>query len=533
MLVVDGVTARYGAVVALHAVSVTVAEGELVALVGPNGAGKTTLLNTSPVSSARAAAASSSTASTSPGAEPARLVRAGLALVPERRRIFRDLTVGENLQLAGVTARPGDRRRRLDEVRQRFTVLADRWATAAGYLSGGEAQQLAVARALMSDPRIILLDEPTLGLAPIMVDVVFDLLGRTARPRPHRVRRRAERQAGAGDRRPWLRAAHRPDRHRGPRSRAGRPRGPLRALHRRPGGRVSTLIQNLVDGIGRGSTYALLALGISLIFGVMHLVNFAHAELITVGAYVAYFLSTRGLGWWVLAPAIVLAAVVASVTTERVAFRWVRGASPFTLLLTSFALEQLSHAVWAIFVSPSPQSFPGPGWVFDTVEIAGIRLEVMDLVTIGVTGVVLVATAYVFRRTLFGISVRAASEDFDAARLMGVRANRVISGAFAFAGLLAGVAAVLILMRSPSAEPTLGSDYLIKAVVAAIIGGLGSFTGAVVGGLALGVAEVVLRGYLPEGVWERMTDAFVFVLIAALFVIRPQGLFTVRSAERV
>ena len=157
----------------------------------------------------------------------------------------------------------------------------------------------------------------------------------------------------------------------------------------------------------------------------------------------------------------------------------------------------------------------------------------MDLVTIGATAVVLVITTVVFRRTLFGLSVRAASEDFDAARLMGVRANRVISSAFAYAGLLAGVAAVLILMRSPSAEPTLGSDYLIKAVVAAIIGGLGSFGGAVVGGLALGIAEVMLRGYLPEGVWERMTDAFVFVLVAALFIARPQGLFTVRTAERV
>ena len=265
----------------------------------------------------------------------------------------------------------------------------------------------------------------------------------------------------------------------------------------------------------------------------MHLVNFAHAELITVGAYVAYFLSTRGVGWWLLAPAIVLAAVIASVTTERVVFRWIRNASPFTMLLASFALEQLSHAAWAVFVSPNQKAFDGPDWVFNTVEIGGIRLEVMDLVTIAVTAVVLVATAFVFRRTLFGISVRAASADFDAARLMGVRANRVISGAFAFAGLLAGVAAVLILMRSPSADPTLGSDYLVKAVVAAIIGGLGSFAGAVVGGLALGLAEVVLRSYLPEGVWERLTDAVVFVLIAVLFVVRPQGLFTVRTAERV
>ena len=256
MLVVDGVTARYGAVVALHAVSVTVAEGELVALVGPNGAGKTTLLNTVAGLLRPSGGRVQLDGVDVTGAEPARLVRAGLALVPERRRIFRDLTVGENLQLAGVTARPGDRRRRLDEVRQRFPVLADRWATAAGYLSGGEAQQLAVARALMSDPRIILLDEPTLGLAPIMVDVVFDLLVELPRPRPHRVRRRAERQAGIGDRRPWLRAAHRPDRHRGPRPRAGRPRGSLRALHRRPVGRMTSDGAPVSDAASRTSSTA-------------------------------------------------------------------------------------------------------------------------------------------------------------------------------------------------------------------------------------------------------------------------------------
>ncbi len=296
---------------------------------------------------------------------------------------------------------------------------------------------------------------------------------------------------------------------------------------------MNVFVQTLVDGIGRGSTYALLALGISLIFGVMHLVNFAHAELITVAAYVGYALSTRGVAWGLMAPAMIAAAVVASVVTERVAFRWVRKAGPFTMLLTSFALERLSQALWQVLVSPKKQSFSGPGWAFETIEVGGIRLEVMDLVTILVTVVVLAVTAFVFRRTMFGIAVRGASEDFDAARLMGVRANRVIVGAFAFAGALAGVAGVLILMRSPSAEPTLGSDWLIKAVVAAILGGLGSFTGAIVGGVALGLAEVFLRGYLPEGVMERLTDAFVFVLIAALFVLRPRGLFTVRSAERV
>jgi branched-chain amino acid transport system permease protein len=294
-----------------------------------------------------------------------------------------------------------------------------------------------------------------------------------------------------------------------------------------------TLLQNVVDGLGRGSTYALLALGITLIFGVMHLVNFAHAELITVGAYVAYALSGVGVNWWVLAGAIIVSAVMASVAVEAAAFRWVRNASPFTMLLTSFAVERLSHALWQVLVSPRKQTFTGPRWAFNTWNIGGVRLELMDLVTITVTIGVLIMTALVFTRTLFGIAVRAAAEDFDAARLMGVRANRVISGAFAFAGLLAGVAAVLILMRSPTAEPTMGTDWLIKAVVAAIIGGLGSFSGAVIGGLSLGLAEVFFRSYLPGGTPERLTDAFVFMLIAALFIIRPEGLFKVPAAERV
>jgi branched-chain amino acid transport system permease protein len=296
---------------------------------------------------------------------------------------------------------------------------------------------------------------------------------------------------------------------------------------------VTTFLQTIVDGLGRGSTYALLALGISLIFGVMHLVNFAHAELITVGAYVAFWLSTMEVGWWLLVPAIILSATLASMAVERIAFRWVRGSSAFTLLLTSFALERLSHALWQIFAGPKKKTFPGPSWAFDTWEIAGVRFEIMDIVTIVVTVLVLALTALVFKRTMFGIAVRAASEDFDAARLMGVRANRVISGAFGYAGFLAGVAAALILMRSPTAEPTLGSDWLLKAVIAAIIGGLGSFTGAVIGGLSLGLAEVVFRAYLPDGTTQRLTDAFVFVVIALLFVVRPQGIFRVTSAERV
>ena len=178
MLEVRGVTTRYGAITALHSVSLDVGAGELVALVGPNGAGKTTLLNTVAGLLRPATGSVRFEGADITGADPAALVRAGLALVPEHRRIFKDLTVEENLRVGGATLSGAERRQRLDEAGEVFPVLRAKWTTSAGFLSGGEAQQLAVARALMSNPRLVLLDEPTLGLAPTMVDVVFDLLQR-------------------------------------------------------------------------------------------------------------------------------------------------------------------------------------------------------------------------------------------------------------------------------------------------------------------------------------------------------------------
>ncbi len=195
MLAVEQLTTRYGSLTALHQATLRVDEGELITLVGPNGAGKTTLLTTIAGLLRPAEGRVTFEGRDVTGWDPARLVRAGLALVPERRRIFKDLTVAENLKLAGVTASAADRRDRLAHLPEVFPVLRARWDTAAGFLSGGEAQQLAVARALMSDPRLLLLDEPCLGLAPALVDVVFDLLvdlrrqGRTVRVVEQQARR--------------------------------------------------------------------------------------------------------------------------------------------------------------------------------------------------------------------------------------------------------------------------------------------------------------------------------------------------------
>ncbi|MGH1489047.1 MAG: ABC transporter ATP-binding protein [Acidimicrobiales bacterium] len=171
-------TTKYGAISALRDASLSVGAGEVVGLIGPNGAGKTTLLG----SIAGLLRPDSGTITFDDNnitnASPEKILKAGLALVPEHRRIFNDMTVEENLKIGGVTRKAAERAELLDEMAELFPVLREKWNVAAGYMSGGEAQQLAIARALMSRPKLLMMDEPSLGLAPILVDQVFDLIAR-------------------------------------------------------------------------------------------------------------------------------------------------------------------------------------------------------------------------------------------------------------------------------------------------------------------------------------------------------------------
>jgi len=176
MLEVSGLTTKYGAISALRNASLTVGAGEVVGLIGPNGAGKTTLLGSIAGLLSPDAGRVTFDGADITNSSPERILRSGLALVPEHRRIFTDLTVEENLKIGGVTRSAAERADSLDEVAELFPVLRDKWNTAAGFLSGGEAQQLAIARALMSRPRLVMMDEPSLGLAPILVDLVFELI---------------------------------------------------------------------------------------------------------------------------------------------------------------------------------------------------------------------------------------------------------------------------------------------------------------------------------------------------------------------
>lgn len=295
---------------------------------------------------------------------------------------------------------------------------------------------------------------------------------------------------------------------------------------------MNELLQNIIDGLGRGSIYALLALGVAVIFGIMHLLNFAHGELITIPGYLAFWAFSNGWTWWTVAPLIVVSAVVTSLLIEWIAFSRVRGAPDFTMLLTSFGVHFIVAAGFLMYVSAGVKSIPRPTWFADTISVGSLNIEQFDLLVIAVTIVVLAATTWLLQRTMFGLAIRAAADDFETARLMGVNSNSVIRGAFALSGLLAGIAGIFWLMRAGSVTPTAGINPMLSGVLAALIGGLGSLRGAVLGGLVLGLAEVLLRSWLPDGI-QNLTTGFVFVGIALLFIFRPGGILSVQHVERV
>jgi branched-chain amino acid transport system permease protein len=283
------------------------------------------------------------------------------------------------------------------------------------------------------------------------------------------------------------------------------------------------LVQNAINGASLGSTYALLALGLALVYSILGLINFAHGELFTIGGYTMWIAFDHGVPWPLVLVLTPLACAIAAMLMERIAFRPLRGAGLVTLLITSFAVSYFLQTVFQIGISAAPEGIRLPGWVNDTVHLGSYTIASVKLVTAGVTIVVLVALTVFLRRTLLGISMRAAAEDFQIVRLMGVPANRVLALAFALSGALAGIAALLFFATTAAVDPTTGTPLVINAFIAATLGGLGSLPGAVLGGFVLGFAEVLLEARLP-GDSAQFANAFVLLILVGLLLLRPHGL---------
>jgi branched-chain amino acid transport system permease protein len=277
-----------------------------------------------------------------------------------------------------------------------------------------------------------------------------------------------------------------------------------------------------VDAVSFGALFAVMALGLALLFGVMRLMNFAYGELIMVGGYTMYY--TRDFGALPMVLITIAVVVLVSVLMELIAFRPVRHAVPVTLLITSFAvsfgLQQVAFMTVAKGRQKGVEPYP---WLTDQHQIAGLRLSNLDILTVLVAAGLLIGMTLLLKRTTIGIQLRASTEDYQMAQLVGIRGNRVISFAFAITGLLAAAVCILYVLRTGSLSATMGVTPLLIAFVGGAIGGLGSLTGAALGGFTLGVVINTIQSSLPVDL-SGYTLMFAFLFVIVVLVIAPNGL---------
>jgi branched-chain amino acid transport system permease protein len=293
--------------------------------------------------------------------------------------------------------------------------------------------------------------------------------------------------------------------------------------------------QQFVNALSLGSVYALLAIGVAAVFAVVGLINFAHGEVLTLSGFAMLLAANAGWPWETFIPIAILTGAVAAVLMERIAFRPVRDAPPVTLLLTSLGLSLIIQSALLLWRGPRPETINMPDFTNSTLHIGSVVVHWLDIATILTTLVALAGLNLFLRKSVRGLAMRASSEDFTMTRMMGVRANTVITASFAVSGVLAGIAAFFYLGATTG---QVGYDYgfnlLLKGFVAAVIGGLGSLSGAVLGGFIVAGLEVFLQITLPAN-QTPYSAAIVFGIVILVLLFRPQGIVGARGAraERV
>lgn len=286
---------------------------------------------------------------------------------------------------------------------------------------------------------------------------------------------------------------------------------------------MTDLVQHLVDALSAGSTYVLLGLGLSLVFSVMGLINFAYGALIVWAGYSIVEATTRGLPYLPTLAVMAIVVTLLSVGMGRLAFRPFRSAPPSTLLLTSFGVALVLQAVAIAAFGDRPRQVPTPNWLSDSFSVGGVDVGALQTVTIAAGALVLAALHVMLTRTRLGLQIRAVAEDGDVSRLLGVNPERVLTTVFVVSGIIAAVVSFLWLARVGTVDPRADLNPTLKAFIVVVIGGLGTIRGAVIGGLLLGLFETFLAAYLPSSMTSYQ-QTLVFLILAMILVLRPQGI---------
>jgi branched-chain amino acid transport system permease protein len=290
---------------------------------------------------------------------------------------------------------------------------------------------------------------------------------------------------------------------------------------------MDVILSTLINGLSLGGIYAMIALGYTMVYGIAKMLNFAHGDVIMIGGYVIFvFMATNNPLIAVLMA--VVFCIVLGITIEKVAYKPLRGASPLAVLITAIGVSYLLQSLAQIVFGSAPKMVTV--YEFGSIDVLGAPVQVSALVTLGVTVAVMIGLTLFVKCTRLGRAMIAVSEDKSAAQLMGINVNGVITVTFAIGSALAALAGLFYLLKAPSVSNTMGAMPGIKAFTAAVIGGIGSIPGAMLGGILLGVVECI--SYKITAI-APYTDAIEFSILIIILLVRPTGFLGKKRREKV
>lgn len=292
---------------------------------------------------------------------------------------------------------------------------------------------------------------------------------------------------------------------------------------------INNILEQLINGLRTGSIYALIALGYTMVYGIAKMINFAHGDIIMVGAYSLYvFVALLHLNPVAAILLTILVCAVLGVVIEKVAYKPLRNAQPLAVLITAIGVSYLLQNLALLIFKATPIPF-GSIIKVPSIKIGSLNISGITIVTLVVTTVCMIALTTFINKTKAGRAMRAVSEDKGAAELMGISVNKTISMTFAIGSALAAVAGILFIAQYETLLPTLGALPGIKAFVAAVLGGIGSIPGAMLGGILLGVIESLSKAYIST----QLADAIVFGVLVIVLLVKPSGLLGKLKIEKV
>jgi branched-chain amino acid transport system permease protein len=291
-------------------------------------------------------------------------------------------------------------------------------------------------------------------------------------------------------------------------------------------------VQHTLNGLTLGSLYALIAIGYTMVYGILSLINFAHSEIFMLGAYFVFWGITLFYLPWVLAMvAAVIVTASVGILVDRVAYRPLRDAPRISALISAIGVSFFLQNVTIVVFGALPRQVYRPGWLEDPILMGDVRLLPLTLFVPSLSLLLMLGLVWIVYKTKTGLGMRAISKDIETSYIMGVPVNRIISITFGIGSALAAASGIMWALRYPQLQPVMGSIPGFKAFIAAVFGGIGSIPGAVIGGLMLGVIEIMAVAFFPDLAGYR--DAFAFVLLIVILLLKPTGLMGEKLEDKV